>query len=53
VTLIDLDEGSQLIGLQRIVECEVNPATPESTDDDNSDKTDKTDKTDESEPPPV
>ncbi len=48
VTLIDLDEGSQLSGLQRIVENEANPVAPESTDDD---KSDESDKTDESEPP--
>ena len=59
VKLIDLDEGSQLIGLQRIVENEASPVAPESTDDDKSDESDKTDPindiedTDEGEPPSV
>jgi DNA gyrase subunit A len=34
VTLIGLDDGSQLSGLQRIVENDAIPATEDATDDD-------------------
>jgi DNA gyrase subunit A len=37
VTLIGLDDGSQLSGLQRIVENDAIPTTEDATDDDSDD----------------